>query len=486
MKKTFSASLFEQPEAQKRACTILSAYILLQPALDVLTSLGAQAEWSVTLGTVIRPLFMLAAFLYVLFSGPFPGRKPVMVFLGLITGYLVTFSLWNLYYGGLLFCIRNLAESMKLFFFPYAAALLYTMYRQNGFVVSDRTLALAGGGYAVVIFLAFLTHTSFVSYNAGYGYCGWFFSANDVSILIMLTSPVVLCLCLKGLAKNLGWKAKSFIWLLLISLVFSAAFIGTKLVYLGVCLYLLTVLCWLVIRCICLHKKQTAALVTVMILLALLVGLYPVSPLNRYVKDIYIPMSGENQEALEESLKIPGVVEKDREKAYRKFQEAAEGTWLGDKIDNNALVKKLNWALSNRLLMIAPIAHEYEKSPLPAKILGLGYSQHPNFTKDISHLVEMEGIALLLRHGILGLCLYYLPFLAVTGFVIVSFLRRLRKSFCHFTYCSLMFSVLMACAASLIVGHVLQTPSVSMLVAVIYEKSLILSRCDLAKENQPF
>lgn len=50
-------------------------------------------------------------------------------------------------------------------------------------------MAAAGLGYAGVILLACITGTSFYSYNAGYGYSGWFYAANDVSIVIMLTAP---------------------------------------------------------------------------------------------------------------------------------------------------------------------------------------------------------------------------------------------------------------------------------------------------------
>ena len=60
-------------------------------------------------------------------------------------------------------------------------------------------------------------------------------------------------------------------------------------------------------------------------LCALLCALYPVSPLNHYVQDVYVPMSGEDQEAYEKSLAIPGVVDKDRAKANARLEQAAKG-----------------------------------------------------------------------------------------------------------------------------------------------------------------
>ena len=70
---------------------------------------------------------------------------------------------------------------------------LYALYRQTHWSVPDWAVSAAGLGYAGVILLACITGTSFSSYNAGYGYSGWFYAANDVSIVIMLTAPLIIC-----------------------------------------------------------------------------------------------------------------------------------------------------------------------------------------------------------------------------------------------------------------------------------------------------
>ncbi|MFR8331054.1 MAG: hypothetical protein ACLU9S_00715 [Oscillospiraceae bacterium] len=80
-------------------------------------------------------------------------------------------------------------------------------------------------------------------------------------------------------------------------------------------------------------------------------------------------MSGEDPEAYEKSLAIPGVVDKDRVKANARLEQAAKGTWLGDLIETQPTVKKLNWLLSRRLLIIAPPPRS-----LPRAAPGLPYS----------------------------------------------------------------------------------------------------------------
>ena len=95
------------------------------------------------------------------------------------------------------------------------------------------------------------------------------------------------------------------------------------------------------------------------------------------------------------------------------LEAAAKGTWLGNLIETNPLVEKLNWLLSRRLLYIAPILQEYLEGGLWIKLMGLGYGQTADYVKDIHQLVEMEPVMLLLRHGLVGFCLGYIPVLAV-------------------------------------------------------------------------
>lgn len=469
------SSRFSIPSGQALP-RFLAMYVALQPLLDVLTSLAAHGGISLTAGTVVRTLFMGFAFFYVVFCGPFPGRKALLTYLGFLTGYLAVFTVWSFAVGGLSVCLANVSESLKTFYFPYSAALLYALYRQTHWSVPDWAVSAAGLGYAGVILLACITGTSFSSYNAGYGYSGWFYAANDVSIVIMLTAPLIICQFFHKLATPQG--RSPWVWVGLAigcgALLFSAAFLGTKLVYLGVLLYLAAACLWFGFRWIRMHRAAAGrCLAAALALTALLCALYPVSPLNHYVQDIYVPMSGEDPEAYEKSLAIPGVVDKERVKANARLEQAAKGTWLGDLIETQPTVKKLNWLLSRRLLIIAPSAEEFTKGGAWIALFGLGYAQLPSYQRPISHLIEMEGVALLLRHGIVGFLLYYVPFLAAAAVLLFQFFRRLKARMTDFTYCSLLFSAMMACATSLIAGHTLASPSVSLMVAILYGKLMV-------------
>ena len=459
--------------AHGRVPALLMLYVLLQPALDVLTSLAAEAKLPMTPGTIIRVLFLVCVVCWLVGSGPYQGKKQVLLCGGLLTAYLAAFFVWSLVKGGLSLCVDNASEALKVFYTLYTALFLYALWKQRGFLLPLWTVAACGAGYSLIILIAFLTGTSFASYNAGYGYSGWFYSANDVSTILLLTAPVLLHLCLSRLLQCAGWKQRVALSIVVFSVVFSAAFLGTKLVYLGVALYLAAVCGWYLIRLLVTKDKTLLrGLGLALVLCVVLLALYPVSPLNAYMNDVFVPMSGEDEAAMAESLAIEGVKEADRAAKNAALEAAAKGTWLGNLIETNPLVEKLNWVLSRRLLYIAPILQEYLEGGLWIKFMGLGYGQTADYVKDIHQLVEMEPVMMLLRHGLVGFCLGYIPVLAVVCWLIAAVLRRLRACLCDLGCCSLLYSAVLAFAASVVVGHVIQSPSVGILAAAIYASLL--------------
>lgn len=456
-----------------RLPALVMVYVLLQPLLDVLTSLAAEAGLSLTPGTVVRTVFLLGMLLWLAASGPYEGRRRVLLYGGLVTAYLALFLLWSLWQGGMGLCLTNAGETLKVFYALYFGLFLYGLYRQRGFLLPLWTVAACGAGYCLVILIAFLTGTSFASYNAGYGYSGWFYSANDVSTILLLSAPILLQLCMERLLLRQSWKRRIGLVVLLFSAVFSAVFLGTKLVYLGVLIYLLAAAGWYLIRfAVTRERLLVRGLVLALLLCVLMAGLYPVSPLNAYMSDVFVPMSGEDEGAKEAALAIEGVKEADRAEKNAALEAAAKGTWLGDLVETNPVVSKLNWILSRRLLYIAPILQEYLDAGVWVKLMGLGYGQTADYTRDIHQLVEIEPVMLLLRHGIVGLCLGYVPVLAAVLQIAVLVLKRLRVLLADLGRCSILYSAMVAFAASVVVGHVLQSPSVSILALAIYSHML--------------
>lgn len=245
--------------SRERLPLILGLYIVCQPLLDILTAFGVTAGHPITAGVVVRSLFMALAFLYVMFVSQFPGKKLCLAVLGAFVAYLVLFMGYMFSLGGLSLCLRNLQECVKTFYTPFVLVFLYTIYKEYGHTVSTRSIAWAGAIYCGVILLAFITNTSFKSYgNSGYGYNGWFYAANETGCIIALAGPFVVYYCIKqipAVTRKTWWKVPLILWALA-SVMFSANYIGTKIVFLFNLVFCVAALVWMLFG---LYRERTVA-----------------------------------------------------------------------------------------------------------------------------------------------------------------------------------------------------------------------------------
>ena len=443
----------------RRLPLILTIYILIQPLLDVLTNFGAEAGHSLTAGTVVRALFLVFAFLYTLFSENFEGKKLCLIAQGALTAYLLLFMIYMFSLGGVSLCVANVKELVKVFFAPYVIIFLYTVYRQIGYLVSTRTIAITGGIYAGVILFAYLTGTSGVSYgNSGYGFKGWFYAANEVSCVIALTAPVLIYYCLKQIptiTKKTWWKGV-LIALAFIALVFSANFLATKIIFGITLIYCLAAFVWSLVRAVQTRSRGMIWRFVVSAVLVVLIALfYLSSPLRGYSDNIYVEMAHKDSELVAISLGL-------------EVQKASAGTWLRSFLDvEGSFMAKLDWLLSRRLLTSASSLQVYLDGGLLAKLLGIGYANAPSYTRSVEFMIEMDPFALLVRHGILGFALYFVPYLVSIVYAIVQFFKHPVKRLMSLKYCSYLYSALAAFGISIIAGHALVSPGVSIFVLVV-------------------
>lgn len=446
---------------------ILGIYIIIQPVLDALTCFGALAEHPVTAGVAVRTLFMVLAFLYVVFVSRFEGKRGCLIYLGAIIAYLALFMVYMLSVGGISLCAANVKELMKVFFAPIVMAFLYAVYREHGHLISTRSLAISGGIYAGVILFAFLTGTSFTSYgNSGHGFKGWFYAANEVSCIIAITAPIVIYFCLKTLTasgRKQWWKV-ALILFALASVAFSANFIGTKIVFAITLLYAVIAFVWALVRAVREKDRQTRDLAIAFgIIAAAIFALYFVSPLQTYLKDVWIGMMDENSEI--------------RAVSYgEEIQKASEGTWLRELLKENHLIMRLDQILSRRLFSASPSLQVWLDSGIGGKLLGIGYADTAAYTRSIEFMVEMDPLGIFIRHGVLGFLVYYGPYLAGILWVIVKFFQKPLQRLSSLKYCSYLYAALMAFAISAIAGHALVSPAVSTYILVVSFRLWVLTR----------
>ena len=464
-----------QTFSRERLMLVLSVYIICQPLLDILTALGARAGHAVTAGVVVRSLFMALSILYAVFITDFPGKRLPIIYAGILVGYLALFMLQLLLVGGISLCFQNLTEVVKTFFAPFVLVFLYCVYKEYGFSVTTQSIGAAGAVYCSVILLAFLTGTSNVSYaNSGYGYNGWFYAANEVGCIVALTAPFTLYHCVKmvpGITKKTWWKVPVIVWCLAAA-AFSANFIGTKIVFYFSLLYALAVLVWMLFRLW--KERSTAALrqVGVVLMLAVMIlGLYPFSALNGYLKNVYDPIidvpsdelitwwPSENMPDQLPNGVEPGVV-------LNELQYANEGAWLAGLLTRSPIIQKLDQVLSRRLYSASPSVQVFLDGGIGIKLLGIGYVSTEAYGRSIRFMIEMDPLAILVRHGLVGFVLYCVPYFAFIAYAVIQFFKHPLLRLSSLSYCTLLYCALAGFAIATAAGHALVSPAVSTFVLV--------------------
>ena len=448
-----------QDASQSWLPPILAVYILCQPLLDVLTGLAVQAGIPITVGIVVRSLFMGLAFLYAVFISDFPGKKQWMIFIGALIAYLALFMAYMFSLGGLSLCVSNMKDVVKTFFIPFVLFFFWAVYRQHGTLVTVRIIAWTGALYASVIPISYITKTSFLSYaNSGYGVGGWFYAANEVGCILAITGPFTILHCLRVLpdvTKKTWWKGALAVWAL-IAVSISANFLGTKIIFGFTTLYCAAAFVWTLwaLRRDPGRARRIQAIVMgVMLLLTLVIFLIN-SPLKRYLNEVYFKLLDNEPEITTASWS-------------EELQTACRGTWLYEFIDSHALMKRVDQILSRRFISASPAVQVYTDGGILAKLLGIGYANVPSYSRNVHYMIEMDPPSILIRHGILGFVLYYVPYLAFIVYSIVQFFKRPAQRLGSLCCCTALYCTLAGCAISAIAGHVLVAPAVATFIIIV-------------------
>jgi len=458
---------------------ILGIFLIIQPVLDALTAPAAKAGISITVGVIVRTLFLMLAFFYTAFFSRFEKKKTVVAYMTALVAFLLCFAVHMYTLGGISLIIANCKELVKVVFVPFVALLLYAVYAEYGFCFPHYSVAISCGLYSFIILFAFLTNTSMPSYRSGYGYCGWFYAANEVSSIIAIAAPVLMWYCLDVIrrAEKKTWYKTALAVLGLVSVVFAATFIGTKIVYLVVLLYAVAAGIWCVVFSKKYKNKQNKLLAIVsLILIVAMFAVFPISPLNVYMQNIYFSYMGmTSDELVTDRVDMYAGLEEVQEE-LRVMNEATSGTWLRELIASNNLVAKIDAVLSRRLLTASPVVQEYTDGGIMTKLFGTGYVTSDANNRYIGFMIELDGLGILMRLGIVGFLLCFMPYIILIVYAIVRFFKSPKKRLASLGYCSYLYGALAAFGIAFIAGHVAVSPAVGIFMLAVTSKTYFLSR----------
>ena len=425
---------------------LIFIFLVAQPVLDFLNSLAIRfLHMDLTVGMVVRILFVCFSGVYLLFFYDGKGRKILAGSFLTICGYGALFLAGTCLRDGFGVLFTNVKMFVKMYYFLFVLLFFIARYLKDRYLVKDRTLSIVFFAYAASIFLSAVTNTSFATYDYGEGFCGWFYAGNEIGAIICALAPIAFLYAMRA-GKHIVYKVATFFLF-----AFASVYIGTKVPF-GACL--LTIVFFMILYLIfALRKKvKLAPLLQVLcVLLCMTVLLFAQSPLYKNTGFF----AGENFEdhVINPPEETPEPGEDDPDDPNRIPSR-------------NQLFLVANWLLSDRLVVAEPAFETFASASIYHQLFGLGYTFGTPRGTTFQALIEMDFFALLLNQGIVGLLLYIIPLALFAWFCLKNLFKPSATVEEQEDKVAYTLSVLLLIGCACLAGHVFTAPAVSIYLAI--------------------
>ena len=414
---------------------IFIIYILLQPIIDIVTSLCVRnVSENLSLGIVIRVLFMLFIMIYAVIKTDKKGRIELIIYYSCITLYGIAYIANSYLKYNFSMLYTQLKGIIKVFYFPIILVSLYEIYKEKKFNSFEKYLNISLIIYITTIIICRIFSVGYPTYpnNDKLGSIGLFYAGNETSAILAMLAPICFW---KFLAK----KFSIFNTIVCVVTVFSMLEIGTKVSALSI--FALLGLSF-ILAGIKLFTKERKTIFKQFIAISLMIILV-------FVFVAYSP-AGKNME-IGMTWKNPNTDQVPPQSTPNKTPSREVQTEL----------------LSGRNNYLKNTLKKYKESSLLTKLTGTGYVSYSNKNGvHESKLVEIDYFDIFFCHGILGTLIYIVPLI----FIAISLFKKFFSNFVvniknYYTIFAL-YSILIGCGIALLAGHVFTAPAVSIFLAI--------------------
>lgn len=393
---------------------LLIIFILLQPILDLITGIGLHVfQANITVGIIVRMLFLL----FVLYSVIFVYKKKKnFLYYGILLFYAIFYITGIIVYKDGVGLFEEIQGLCRVFYFPILLISLYSIKEE--ITISKMTLMVVLLTYLVCILVPNCLNIGFETYEiTKAGTLGFFNSANEISGIISLLTPIMVLILI---------KIKKVIPIIIISLLYLYIIltIGTKtpLLSLGITIFFTYI--WFIINAIK-TKKYKRIGISIIALLIFSTALLLILPKTTFYKNIETHLN---------YLKLDNITEV--------FQD--------EKLVDHFI-------FSSRLKFMENRKITYQDSSLYQKLFGIGYLKNNKEAK----AVEMDYFDIYYNHGIIGFIIYF----GIYGYFFYLIMKERKKM--DFEQYMLYISVLLSILLSFFTGHIITAPAVSLLVVIL-------------------
>ena len=418
---------------------LLEIFLLTLPLLDLLTSLNNRmVENFLSVGMIIKGLAIIIAYIYVFFLSASKFKKVSILYYSGIIIYIVGYFLFKSDLLNLNFLVSELKYILKFIYFPVLTFALLNIFDESGFEKDklDKIMLWNLIFYILIIIIPTILDINFKSYsNSSYaGSVGWYFSANEVSSILLLLFPFIYVL-LK--------KHKVIFSLLFITSLFTISLIGTKVTLFGI-----IIITFLIFITIIVKKKKILNNIVIISFSAFLITII-------YMSENYSVMNLKNSISVEETQETIEI-ENEISKYYEKNKFLSSIKNLGSIL------------LSDRDVYALNSYYIYSENYRPSYLLfGMGFSNTDRISNSrVEKLIEIDFLDIFFHLGLLAIFIVAFPFI----YTFIIYLKKRKSETIKFNtniffYLMIIFLTL---GISSTAGHTYLAPAVSIYIAIYF------------------
>ncbi|MFK9090234.1 O-antigen ligase family protein [Bacillus salipaludis] len=430
---------------------ILLLFILVQPILDLATSLAINyLNSEFTAGILIRFAMMAVGVIYLFFISDSAKKRTSIIYLILLGLFLVLGFVNNIMVKSPISMGEELKFIIKsvyfvVFFFSYLYVFKQLQSRTSWGNTIQRYIVYAMSLVGLSMFIAGITNTAFSSYTYNkVGHTGWFYAGNEIGAIMSICFPIVILYAIK---KTTSLKT-SYYWIPVLLLIYSLMAVGTKVGFGAALITMVISLFMLIFELITKRKDRKFNLKTNLIINAIVFILFI----------LYIPFS-----PIAENTSIHLSLLQNEEKTDNqtvKPEKPGKHQTEKENLDNQQLEDLM---LSSRGAYLDQQKEFFAEAPVSQKILGMGYAGN---YKEYPKLTEMDFYDLFFSFGIIGFILYFIPFLLLAVLIIKKIFTNIKS---NFTLENVLVAsgIILGVGIAFSAGHVFTAPAVSIYLAIL-------------------
>ncbi|MFA5407339.1 MAG: O-antigen ligase family protein [Bacilli bacterium] len=435
----------------------LYLFILLNPILDLLSSLFKSLGFAYTPSTFLRPLLVLVIVIWIFICDK-GTRKKILIAAGIyllyavIHLYLYNNIITGISYGGVPYELQYLCNYTYLVF--TLLSFVYVFYKQKNKLKDILFYNILF--YISTIYLAIITNTSLSSYVEGTGYKGWFNTSGAVGSILVISLFILIPYLVKREIKAI--YKYSFVFAIIFYLCF---LIGSRVGLLGSVLVVGFYIFLIIANYLFHNKKINIKKYLPLILSSLAVILITFTLFGSYTLD----RRNELDEIVDDEVHIAydlmdikeqidtGTIEK----GYMSDEQIRA---LNSLYDYANKINLPNVDLRTQQLIYHYYLYQYQDS-IALKLFGNGYLA--NFG---ALTLEMEGIALIFNLGMIGFILFMVPFLSIFIYGVYMGIKHIKQI--DVEYMMYISGIFVSYLISLLAGHVYFNTSVMPVIIIIH------------------